>query len=682
MAQTDLTKLFNGGFVAMSQQEVEHFNAALDFERACEAAGLVIRHGIDISGRIVRCQTVSKPKKKNGWYVFYPDGVPAGAFGDYESGMTQSWCANIGRQLTMAEQMENKRRMDEAKRQREEERQRKAEDAAEIAVDVLSRAESAPADHPYLVRKGITPTPEVKINGDGELLIPMRNEAGEVCSIQRIYPDGEKKNWYGAPKGIYEIPGATQTVYICEGYATGATLHTATGAHVFVAFDTGNLKRTAEHARKQHPTSRLILAADNDQWHENGINPGVEAATKAASIVGAQVIIPDVSGISGKPTDWNDIHVALGIDEVRKRLGIEVATVRRQFELVRLDSVEILEIDWIVEGYLEADALGMIFGEPGKGKSFVAIDLGLCVATGTPWHGQQVKKGAVIYIAGEGHAGFARRARAWSLHKGVDLKGAPFFKSQRSCQLFDITSAHEVADAVREICERENVHPSLIIVDTVARNMGGDENSTPDMARFVEHLDALLRTPYKAHVLLVHHSGKSSPGQARGSTVLRGALDQEYMIDMDDATKMVSLINKKMKDGDIPSELKFSIKRVGLGIHGKNGEEIIGACLETVDISAVVGAARDKQEYLGKNTRKALSVLGGIEYARKRDGIQHGIAIDEWRSACGDAGLDRSRFREAKNGLEAKSMIELYGDGFVRIRANPCESHASAPCES
>lgn len=116
---TDITSIFRGGFVAMSPQEVSTFNSALEFENACIAAGLVIKHGIDISGKIVRCATVSKPKKKNGWYVFYPDGIAAGAFGDYESGLTQNWCATIGRPLSMAEQMENRRRMDEAKRQRE-----------------------------------------------------------------------------------------------------------------------------------------------------------------------------------------------------------------------------------------------------------------------------------------------------------------------------------------------------------------------------------------------------------------------------------------------------------------------------------------------------------------------------------------------------------------------------------
>jgi len=667
MASTDLTSIFKGGFVAMSTKDVSSFNSAMEFEKAMIEAGLVIKSGIDFSGKIVRVPTASKPKKKNGWYVYFCDGTPAGSFGDYETGVTHSWCARELSTLSPAEQIENRLRMDKAKKLREEERQRKAEDAAERAQDILEHSKDAPADHQYVVRKCIKPTAGVKINGDGELLIPMRNEAGEICSLQRIYPDGEKKNWYGAPKGIYEIPGSTASVFVCEGWATGASISEATGATVYVGFDTGNLKRTAQYARSLNPTSRVIIAADNDCWHEDGKNPGVEFAQAAAAEVGGQVIVPDVSGISGKPTDWNDIHVAMGIEEVRRRLGVEVSSVKRRFELVRLDTVEIKETEYVVDKHLEADALGMVFGEPGKGKSFVVIDMALCVATGLAWHGHCTKQGAVIYIAGEGHSGFARRTRAWALEHGVDLTGVPFFKSTRSCQLFDIASAHEVADSVRDICEEYNVTPTLIVIDTVARNMGGDENSTPDMARFVEHIDALLRIPYKAHVMLVHHSGKASPGQARGSTVLRGALDQEYMVEMDDATHMIRLTNKKMKDGEIPPEKTFAIKQVGLGIHGRDGSEIVGACLETVNISGVINQLKEKREHLGKNEVRALKALESLVFARSREGMDNIVSVDDWREVCKNHDLNKDRFREVKTSLEAKKKVAITPGGNVRL---------------
>src|SRR5690606_10975405 len=132
--------------------------------------------------------------------------------------------------------------------------------------------------------------------------------------------------------------------------------------------------------------------------------------------------------------------------------------------------------------------------------------------------------------AGEGHNGLARRFKAWERVHGVSLQGAPIYKSHRAAQLYDQKSALDVAEAVKAVADKEGQTPRLIIIDTVARNMGGDGNSTQDMNLFIEHLDALLRHPYKAAVLCVHHSGKASPGQARGSTALRGALDAEYQV--------------------------------------------------------------------------------------------------------------------------------------------------------
>jgi len=107
------------------------------------------------------------------------------------------------------------------------------------------------------------------------------------------------------------------------------------------------------------------------------------------------------------------------------------------FEFSRVDSLKLTEIKWIVDDYIESDSLAQVFGDPGGGKSFVAIDIACCVATGSAWHGHQVKQGAVFYIAGEGHNGLARRFKAWELGNGISLSGAPIFKSHRAAQLYD-----------------------------------------------------------------------------------------------------------------------------------------------------------------------------------------------------------------------------------------------------
>lgn len=101
----------------------------------------------------------------------------------------------------------------------------------------------------------------------------------------------------------------------------------------------------------------------------------------------------------------------------------------RTIKLTRADQIEVRPPDWLLRGVLERDTFALIFGDPGCGKSFLAIDWACRVATGTPWRGKAVKAGPVVYVAGEGQQGFGRRIRAWSEHHGVGLNGVPLYLS-------------------------------------------------------------------------------------------------------------------------------------------------------------------------------------------------------------------------------------------------------------
>lgn len=100
-----------------------------------------------------------------------------------------------------------------------------------------------------------------------------------------------------------------------------------------------------------------------------------------------------------------------------------------RIRLTRADQIEMRPPHWLLRGMLERDTFALIFGDPGCGKSFLAIDWACRVATGTPWRGQAVKGGPVVYVAGEGQQGFGRRIRAWSEHHGVSLAGVPLYLS-------------------------------------------------------------------------------------------------------------------------------------------------------------------------------------------------------------------------------------------------------------
>ena len=141
----------------------------------------------------------------------------------------------------------------------------------------------------------------------------------------------------------------------------------------------------------------------------------------------------------------------------------------------------------LIEDILLLDTLTILFGPPGVGKSFVALDWGLSVATGTPWFGHQVRQGTVLHVVAEGVAGIPQRVDAWLGAHGLSDPGLARWLP-RAVNLLD----PQWTGALTEVAARRL--PVLTIIDTVARSMpGGDENSSRDMGAFIEGCDLIRR---------------------------------------------------------------------------------------------------------------------------------------------------------------------------------------------
>lgn len=243
---------------------------------------------------------------------------------------------------------------------------------------------------------------------------------------------------------------------------------------------------------------------------------------------------------------------------------------RKGFQLIHAKDIvsELGPIDWQVKNYFEANTTGIMFGDPGSYKSFIALDVGIHCAIGRDWHGSSVKQGPVIYVAGEGHGGFARRLAAFQKAHGVTLGGdVPLYFSRQAASLYNAESAQQVTEAIDGIAEA-TTQPVMIVIDTLARNFGaGDENSTSDMNVFVEHVDRYLRARYGCTVLIVHHTGHSNKERARGSMALKGALDFEFRIDKPDrgVEYAATMTCTKMKDAVEPPETWFEGESVVVG---------------------------------------------------------------------------------------------------------------------
>ncbi len=266
--------------------------------------------GIDPPDQITMDGSIHRfGKDKSCWYVFFNDGVAAGTFGDWRDGVTHNWCVKLDRKITPEEQEINRKRIEEAKIKRDEERERAQEEAKHKAKKIWESLNVA-IDHPYLTKKNIKPC-GARINGDS-LVIPLWNDSGDICSLQFIDADGNKKFLpNGQVKGCYfRIGKPNGNVCIAEGFATAASIHEATGYAVIVAFNAGKLVDAAILVRKRLPKSNIIICADVDK---NGI--GLEKANLAADAVDGGVVYPE--GLPEGMSDFNDLAALKGLNAVR-----------------------------------------------------------------------------------------------------------------------------------------------------------------------------------------------------------------------------------------------------------------------------------------------------------------------------------------------------------------------------
>ena len=234
----------------------------------------------------------------------------------------------------------------QARKQRREEEERKeqqlrAERMAQAAAQANTIWESATElegdEHPYLKRK-LVKSFGLRIgrfrNQDGALLVPIRNIDGQITSLQAIFQNenpqlGRDRDYLpgGQKRGCFHVignkpTGANPVIVICEGYSTGASIHMATGYCVVVAFDAGNVPTVAKLMRQQFGRATIVVAADNDQWHEDGKqNDGVHYARQASITTGGLLAVPKFTRLSDKPTDFNDLHVLEGLNAVSDQIN-------------------------------------------------------------------------------------------------------------------------------------------------------------------------------------------------------------------------------------------------------------------------------------------------------------------------------------------------------------------------
>lgn len=323
------------------------------FRAAMRAQGIDIRGKLIADGLLHRAHVEGdKARTESAWYILHADEHPNGTYGCWKRfGRDKlSWSAKETTEWTPEQRRDFHDRMERQRLEREAADLERHVRAAERATAVWDESEPAADNHPYLKAKGckahgirvgrwdiVNPSSgEITTVSKLALLIPIRDTRKNVRSLQAIFPHDRNvlhrnKDYLkdGEKHGLFFTIGSPvdNTILVCEGYATGASLHECTGHAVAIAFDTSNIEPSANILRQRFADSKIVICADNDRWTEKPVvNPGVHYAEAAATVIGGLVAIPQFQNLESKPTDFNDLARLEGpaavkaiIDEVLAR---------------------------------------------------------------------------------------------------------------------------------------------------------------------------------------------------------------------------------------------------------------------------------------------------------------------------------------------------------------------------
>ena len=386
-----------------------------------------------------------------------------------------------------------------------------------------------------------------------------------LASVVRFEPDGTRESktfrpfcfktidgvtkWVaGAPdlRPLYRLPdiATATTVVLCEGEGCADAL-TEVGIPATTAMQ-GAKAPIDKTDWSPLAGKKVIIWPDKD---DAGFQYAKQASERLLSL-GCTVL--GITPPEDAPAKWDAGDcVSEGRDPHAIIAGASPVIATQQpkprIKLLKLSDLENLQPpSWLIQDVITEHGLSMIWGRSGSLKSFVALDMGLCIATGREWHGKPVKQGRVVYLAAEGAHGLGGRAIGWTKSKGID---APNF------QLIPHGLTLTKEDDLEALIAAITADPEPVVfipIDTLSRTFGGGNPNQPsDMNLFVTAADR-LKEATGAHVMIIHHGGKDTDKNELGNEGLRNASDT--VIHVRRKTETVELINEapkgKQKDAE------------------------------------------------------------------------------------------------------------------------------------
>ncbi|RAY97087.1 hypothetical protein DP187_21470 [Enterobacter cloacae] len=326
----------------LNQTTTDNLTPAEEFAQVLKDAGFILPKNSlpEMDGKRHRVATDGdKAGATSGVYQGFLDGRPAGWYQDHRASEGKvNWTSTGSHTYDPAEAMKQRALAAQKRWDREIQSQLEFSQMGKTLSRQWSKMPPATEAHAYLARKGVPAADGVRLDKYDNLVIPLRNSDGELRTLQYIKPDGTKNLKKGAEKtGNFFVVGGElspqRPVLYAEGYATAASLHLATGMPVVMTVDAGNLVTVSRNLKELYPDNHHIILGEDDFTKTNSRgeqdNKGAKKAQEAAAAINGIYIIPSFSereraqAFAGTASfsDFNDIHVANGLNAVREQLA-------------------------------------------------------------------------------------------------------------------------------------------------------------------------------------------------------------------------------------------------------------------------------------------------------------------------------------------------------------------------
>jgi 5S rRNA maturation endonuclease (ribonuclease M5) len=393
-----------------------------------------------------------------------------------------------------------------------------------------------------------------------------RDKAGKkICEVNRWALSNGKKTFavpggMPSPRPLYNLDRwhTSEAVVIVEGEKCADAL-TSIGVEATTLM--GGANTTLEKTDLTPLAGKTVLL-----WPDHDAPGALLMDGLAGPLRAMGCTVRTLAPPAAKPDGWDAADaVAEGFDVVGFLKAPE-APARPVLPILDVPGLlSVPDPTWIIDGWVIDDGASVWYGPPKVYKTFNVLDMALSVACGVPWRGNAVVQQPVLYLLGEGMGTFKYRVHVW-LQKRSEGRQAQFWTIPVGVPLSTPEGLTNALAAIDSLPMR----PGLIVVDTLNRHFGpGDENSSQDMTRFVQAIDA-IRAHTRAHIAVVHHSGKDAEKGARGSSALLGAVDNEFRITRTEGTQICRIECTAARHSDEPKPMTVELVKVEV-VHAETG---------------------------------------------------------------------------------------------------------------